>query len=199
MLDEFYLCFDQLGSRSNVCSAFASGVPPACASTRRALQTSVCARSMQSTRRCRPSTGVSANNAAAKTTFNNVRQSLPGGAGIQAFLSSHQTSIAQLAITLLQRAGRRRGRARQLLPQHSTSVRTSPPADAPRSSIRWSTKADRQRSHRSPMRPQSQTELDASDRPLVLVGGSCASGSQTRRSSKAVCGAALGNAAMLVR
>ena len=28
--DEFYLCFDQLGTRSDVCSTYAAAVPPAC-------------------------------------------------------------------------------------------------------------------------------------------------------------------------
>ena len=43
-------------------------------------------------------TGVSPNTAAVKATFTNVRQSLPAVDSIEAFLSSHQTSIAQLAI-----------------------------------------------------------------------------------------------------
>ncbi|HEU4485281.1 MAG TPA: hypothetical protein VFR96_07325, partial [Povalibacter sp.] len=43
-------------------------------------------------------TGVSPNNTKVKTTYTSVRQSLPAINDIQAFLSSHQTSIAQLAL-----------------------------------------------------------------------------------------------------
>ena len=43
-------------------------------------------------------TGVSPNTTAVKTTFTNIRQSLPAVDSIEAFLSSHQTAIAQLAI-----------------------------------------------------------------------------------------------------
>src|SRR5688572_28096657 len=43
-------------------------------------------------------TGVSPNTAAVKSTFTNIRQSLPAVDSIEAFLSSHQTAIAQLAI-----------------------------------------------------------------------------------------------------
>jgi hypothetical protein len=43
-------------------------------------------------------TGVSPNNASVKGTFTNIRQSLPAITDIQGFLSSHQTSVAQLAL-----------------------------------------------------------------------------------------------------
>jgi hypothetical protein len=43
-------------------------------------------------------TGVSPNTPAVKSTFVNIRQSLPAVDSIEAFLSSHQTAIAQLAI-----------------------------------------------------------------------------------------------------
>ena len=43
-------------------------------------------------------TGVSPNTAAVKSTFVGIRQSLPAVDSIEAFLASHQTAIAQLAI-----------------------------------------------------------------------------------------------------
>ena len=43
-------------------------------------------------------TGVSPNTTAVKSTFLNVRQSLPAVDSLEAFLASHQTAIAQLAI-----------------------------------------------------------------------------------------------------
>ncbi|MDB6088926.1 MAG: LamG protein [Gammaproteobacteria bacterium] len=44
-------------------------------------------------------TGVPITNTAAATTYNTVQQSLPAAPGIDAFLPSHQTAIAQLAVT----------------------------------------------------------------------------------------------------
>jgi hypothetical protein len=95
--DEFYLCFDQLGTRTNVCSTFAQGIPqprsyddrPADIGVRTFDQINATLASI---------TGVSPNAASIRTTFTNVRQSLPATPNIQAFLSSHQTSIAQLAL-----------------------------------------------------------------------------------------------------
>ena len=43
-------------------------------------------------------TGVSPNTPAVKSTFTSIRQSLPAVDSIEAFLASHQTAIAQLAI-----------------------------------------------------------------------------------------------------
>lgn len=95
--DEFYLCFDQLGSRSNVCSMFASGVETLPDNVDRPSDIGV--RTFDALNATMAAvTGVSPNNTKIKTTYTNVRQSLPAVNDIQAFLSSHQTSIAQLAL-----------------------------------------------------------------------------------------------------
>jgi hypothetical protein len=96
-LDEFFLCFDQLGSRSNPCSAFAEHVNPTFTDLPESSQIGV--RTFDAINQTFANiTGVSPNNADVKETFTNVRQSLPAVSDFRAFLSSHQTSIAQLAL-----------------------------------------------------------------------------------------------------
>jgi hypothetical protein len=142
-------------------------------------------------------TGVSPNTASVRTAYTNVRQSLPAVTDINAFLSSHQTSIAQLAITYcsalvdnttarasyfsglnfssdITSAGQRAALIDPLIDRMFGAVATQP-ADA-----------------------DVRGELDQ----LVTTlcgGGSCSSGARTPTVAKAVCGAAIGNAAMLVQ
>jgi hypothetical protein len=95
--DEFFLCFDQLGSRSNVCSTAADGVPPLAVDLTKPSDIGV--RTFDEINATMATlTGVSPNDPAVKAIFTNVRQSLPAVDSVEAFLSSHQTSIAQLAI-----------------------------------------------------------------------------------------------------
>ena len=109
--DEFFLCFDQLGTRTDVCSDVRAGGAPTPVARRRRLS-DIGVKTFDAINATMASiTGVSPNNAKVKATYANVRQSLPAVHDIQAFLSSHQTSIAQLALAVLQRADGRRGAA----------------------------------------------------------------------------------------
>lgn len=95
--DEFFLCFDRLGARSNVCSAFTAGVRPTPVDGE--VTADIGVKMFDAINATMASvTGVSPNNAKIKTTYDSVRQSLPAVHDINAFLSSHQTSIAQLAL-----------------------------------------------------------------------------------------------------
>jgi cytochrome c553 len=95
--DEFYLCFDTLGTRSDVCSTYAEGVPPTFVNVPR--PSDIGFRTFDKINATMAAvTGVSPNTAAVKSTYTNIRQSLPAIDSIEAFLSSHQTAIAQLAI-----------------------------------------------------------------------------------------------------
>lgn len=95
--DEFYLCFDQLGERTDVCSQFAEVEPATVAPTARPSDIGV--RTFDSINATMAAvTGVSPNNLKVKKTYDSVRQSLPAVVDLGAFLSSHQTSIAQLAL-----------------------------------------------------------------------------------------------------
>lgn len=95
--DEFYLCFDTLGTRTNVCSTYATAVPPTFVNVPR--PSDIGFRTFDKINATMSAvTGVSPNTTGVKTTFTNIRQSLPAVDSIEAFLSSHQTAIAQLAI-----------------------------------------------------------------------------------------------------
>jgi hypothetical protein len=95
--DEFFLCFDQLGTRANVCSEFTGGVRPTPVDGE--VVSDIGVKMFDAINATMASiTGVSANNAKVKATYTSVRQSLPAVNDINAFLSSHQTSIAQLAL-----------------------------------------------------------------------------------------------------
>ena len=97
MSDEFFLCFDQLGARSNVCSNYAAATPPTPVYVSRPSDIGV--RTFDQINASMAAvTGVSPNNAKVKATYASIRQSLPATANIQGFLSSHQTSVAQLAL-----------------------------------------------------------------------------------------------------
>jgi hypothetical protein len=95
--DEFYLCFDTLGTHNNVCSTYAAAVPPTFVNVPR--PSDIGFRTFDKINATMSAvTGVSPNASGVKSTFNNIRQSLPAVDSIDAFLSSHQTAIAQLAI-----------------------------------------------------------------------------------------------------
>jgi hypothetical protein len=95
--DEFFLCFDTLGTRSDVCSQYASASPPTFITVPK--PSDIGFRTFDKINATMSSvTGVSPNTAAVRSTFTNIRQSLPAVDSIEAFLSSHQTAIAQLAI-----------------------------------------------------------------------------------------------------
>jgi hypothetical protein len=192
--DEFYLCFDQLGSRSNVCSQYASAVPPTFVNTPRPADIGV--RTFDAINATLAGvTGVSPNNAAAKATFSNVRQSLPAVVNLEAFLSSHQTSIAQLAITYCSALVDDTTARAAYFPglNFGGDITTQRAALINPLVTRMIGNAGSQ-----PDATAVQTELDALVTRLC-GGGSCASGSRTPTVVKAVCGAAAGNAAMLVR
>ncbi|MBB6093646.1 mono/diheme cytochrome c family protein [Povalibacter uvarum] len=193
--DEFYLCFDQLGSRQNVCSNFAEAVPPTLVNSDRPSDIGV--RTFDGINATMAAmTGVDPNTASVKAAFDSVRQSLPAVVDINAFLSSHQTSIAQLAITYC-----------------SALVDNTSARSAYFPGLNWSADISGQRSllinplvtrvvGNAATQPNADTatELDALVTKLC-TSGSCGSNASTRTPTvaKAVCGAAVGNAAMLVR
>ena len=194
--DEFFLCFDQLGSRSNVCSTDAGAVPPTFADVPRPSDIGV--RTFDAINATMASvTGVDPNNPAVSDTYANVRQSLPAVSDIQAFLSSHQTSIAQLAIqycNVLIKDEVARGNFFPGL-NFSQDVTGAAQRDAlidpllVRAVGALATQ---------PSDAEVRTELNALVTRLC-EGGSCGSGARTPLVATAVCGAALGNAALLLQ
>ncbi|WP_324316483.1 LamG domain-containing protein [Povalibacter sp.] len=189
--DEFFLCFDRLGSRTNVCSQFAAAVLRPVPLTSRPADIGV--RTFDQINATMASvTGVSPNTASVRTTFDNVRASLPATPSIEAFLSSHQTSIAQLALVycsaLVDDAN-----ARQDFFGSNLSGLQLPAA---RDTIIAPIVA------KAIGAAQTQPSPETTDELRSLVGQLCptnCSGARSLAVTKAVCGAALGSAAMLVQ
>ena len=97
MSDEFFLCFDQLGDRMNVCSTYANVAAPPRQITTGA---DIGVRTFDEINATFAAlTGVNpATNIAVRDLYTSVRQSLPATPDIQAFVASNQASISQLAI-----------------------------------------------------------------------------------------------------
>jgi hypothetical protein len=95
--DQFFLCFDQLGSQLNPCTQYTAGVAvPRVGSTG---TSDIGVKLFDAINATMASiTGVDPNNADIKRSYNNVRQSLPAVHDLQGYLSSHQTAVAQLAL-----------------------------------------------------------------------------------------------------
>jgi mono/diheme cytochrome c family protein len=96
--DQFFLCFDKLGTHdNNPCTTYTAGLLPA--QVNGPVTSDLGVKLFDAINATMSSiTGVSPNNAKVKVTYTNVRQSLPAVHDIQGYLSSHQTSLAQLAL-----------------------------------------------------------------------------------------------------
>lgn len=193
--DEFFLCFDQLGPRTGVCSAFAQ--PAQSLPTDLPDASEIGVRTFDGINATFAAiTGVSPNTPSVKNTYTNVRQSLPAVTDIKAFLSSHQTSIAQLAITYCAAVANDNTVRTAFVPGFNINGSMAPQRDA---------LVDRL-VDRAIGNVESQPTADATVQLRALVdtlcasdSAACASGARTPTVFKAVCGAALGSATMLVR
>lgn len=95
--DQFFLCFDQLGTHSESCTTYTAGLQPAVVDG--PVTSDIGVKMFDAINATMSEiTGVSPNNAKVKATYASVRQSLPAVNDIQGYLSSHQTSLAQLAL-----------------------------------------------------------------------------------------------------
>jgi hypothetical protein len=195
--DEFYLCFDQIGTKTDACSAFAdvAKVPPQL----NAKPSDIGVRTFDAINASLAGiTGVDPNNAKVKATYSNVRQSLPATADIQAFLSSHQTSIAQLALQYCNVLVDDTAARAAFWPGVNFSTSLGAPAD--RDAIinplvaKAIGTADSQ-----PATSAVHDELDSLIGKLCGGAKPCGVGTRSLDVAKAACGAALGNAAVLVK
>jgi hypothetical protein len=193
--DEFFLCFDQLGSHSNVCSQYATGVPKIPADLPKPSDIGV--RTFDEINATMAAvTGVSPNAAKVKATYTTVRQSLPATSDIQAFLSSHQTSIAQLGVqycaALIDDAS---ARAAYFPGFNFGSTLTAPDRDLLINPLISKVVGN---ASSQPHGTAIRTRLDKLIDDLCTNSGGC-SGSRTADVAKAVCGSVVGNAAMLIK
>jgi hypothetical protein len=196
--DEFYLCFDQLGSRANVCSSFAAGVPSPVVDAP-TMPSDIGVRTFDGINASMASiTGVSPNTPSVKAAYANVRQSLPAVTDLGAFLSSHQTSIAQLAITYCAALVNDQTARANYFPGLNFNASIDTPSQ--RSALITPLIARAIGTAATQPAVEVDTELDSLISDLCPVAGSpCSDASRTPTVVKAVCGAAIGSATMLVR
>ncbi len=198
--DLFFLCFDQLGSHVNECSHDTNGVPVNPANRPNVAKVSdIGVRTFDEINATMASiTGVSPNNAGVKATYTSVRQSLPAVNNIQAFLSSHQTSIAQLAIKYCAALVDDTSARATFFPgfNFSSNLSTQPDRDLVIDPI-----LDRVMGTglvSQPDRTGVHTELNDLIQNKLCTTAACG-GTRTTTVVKAVCGAALGSAVMTVK
>jgi hypothetical protein len=193
--DEFFLCFDQLGTRSNVCSEYADGIAPTPIDVTRPSDIGV--RTFDAINATFASiTGVSPADTRVSATYTGVRQSLPAINDIQAFLSSHQTSIAQLAL------------------QYCNVLIDTPTArSAFFGGASFSSDLGSQTDRDAIINPlvekaigtvasqpaQSQVHTELNSLITKLCTAEACGGARTVEVAKAACGAAIGNAATLIQ
>lgn len=200
--DEFFLCFDQLGSASNVCSELTDGVPqprhfgtpPSDIGVRTFDQINAAMAAM---------TGVDATQV--RNTFVELRESLPATPSIDAFTSSHQTAIAQLALVYCS-ALVDNGTARRRFFNDNDPDGTGPD---PFANLQLPADQDRVIAPvvneiigdvaTQPSQGDTYGELAKLVGNLCPVSSGGCSGERSLAVAKAVCGAALGSAAMLVQ
>lgn len=193
--DEFFLCFDQLGSRSEVCSEYADGIAPSPVNVPRPSDIGV--RTFDAINATMASiTGVSPNDARIRATYTSVRQSLPAVHDIQAFLSSHQTAIAQLALQYCNVLVDTPAARSAFFGSANFSSNLTMQADRDAIINPLVTKAIGDVASQ-PAQAQVHAELDALINRLCTAQ-SCG-GRRTLDVAKAACGAAIGNAATLIK
>ncbi len=95
--DLFFLCFDVLGTRQQVCSADAIAVEPPFVPG--AAQPQLGIKNFEDLNASMSAvTGISPTTTAVKTTYDTVKQALPTAEAIEGFSSSQQSAITQLAV-----------------------------------------------------------------------------------------------------
>ncbi|MEQ1581254.1 MAG: LamG domain-containing protein [Steroidobacteraceae bacterium] len=196
--DEFYLCFDQLGSHSKVCSTDAQAVAPAVANVPRPSDIGV--RTFEEIAATMASiTGVSPNVTAIRNTYANVKQQLPNTENFGGFLAAHQVGLAQLAISYcsaLVDDDTKRGQFWGVPEVLNADLSTQGGLDRLINPLLDRTMGLTQLAS-NPDRATVKSELES-----LVSTRLCSSGcnaTRTRVVTKAVCAAAIGNAVTLVQ
>lgn len=210
--DEFFLCFDALGAQTDACTTYAAGVAPAAVLADPSSDIGV--KLFDAINATMASiTGVSPTNTAVQRSYNNVRQSLPAVHDIQGYLSSHQTAVAQLALTY----------CNVMVNDSTLRAAFFPPSvnfNAALTSNPTTLNANGEallQTLRDKMIGTSETQPDGNQPPGYVPGGdfdyavgglvrtlcnsgtACGTGTRTTDVIKAACGASLGSAATLVQ
>ncbi len=195
--DEFFLCFDQLGANSRVCSSDPTAIQPAVANVPRPSTIGVRTfEEMQAT--LAAITGISPNVTSVKNTYLNVKQQMPTSENFQGFLASHQVALAQLSIAYCSALVEDATRRNQFW---GFDVTTADLANAGGRNQVINPLLDRtlglQQLDSDPVRADVATELNS-----LITTKLCSSAcdaARTRTVIKAVCAAAVGNSVTLVQ
>lgn len=207
--DQFFLCFDALGTETNACTSFTQGVVPS--PVLGAATSDIGVKLFDAINATMASiTGVSPNNASIKATYANVRQSLPAVHDIQGYLSSHQTSVAQLALQYCNVMVNDTTLRGQFFPNTVSFNSALTVGDHSAVNANGQLVID---TLRTKVVGTAQTQPDAAEfnedigdlietlcNPNMSdLGGAACTGARTADVIKAACGAALGSAATLVQ
>lgn len=197
--DEFYLCFDQLGANSRVCSSDPAAIQPAVVNVAR--PSTIGLRTFEEIMSTLSAlTGISPNAAGVRTTYLNVKQQLPTTENFQGFLAAHQVGLAQLAISYCSalvddNAARDQlwGTPEVLNADFATQGGRDRIVDPLLTRVLGSQQLDT-----DPLLANVKSELDS----LIsgrLCQSACTDATRKRTVVKAVCAAAMGNATTLVQ
>jgi len=197
--DEFFLCFDQLGSRQNVCSEFANGV--AVSRNYGARPADIGVRTFDEINATMAEiTGVDPTTPSIRSLYADVRQSLPATSDIQAFLASHQSSVAQLAIQYCHvmtdnPSLRAAFYSTFTFPSTLNGTSAGPLYDDVIEKVMGSNLATQ------PLASEVRTELEDNviENDSVCGASGCTTSAQVVLAAKAVCAAVLGSAVTLVK
>lgn len=199
--DQFFLCFDALGTETNACTQYTPGVAPPLVVAEPSSDIGVkLFDGINATMAA--ITGVSPNNTAVKRSYGNVRQSLPAVHDIQGYLSSHQTAVAQLALTYcneLVNDNTLRNTFFGGAVDFNGSLTAAGALNADGTAL---LNALRGKTIGSATTQPQQAEFDAAVGGLVTTlctASACGTGDRTTEVITAACGAALGSAATLVQ
>jgi hypothetical protein len=194
--DEFYLCFDQLGSRTNVCSAYANVAAP---QRQIATGADIGVRTFDEINATMAKlTGVDPNTLG--PVFREMRASLPATPDIQAFLGSNQASISQLAIEYCDAMTNNTG----LRPGFFGAYGFTPPHNSGNAADLVNPVVDRVMGTgltTQPMKSKVVDELTTLVHEVCRDDGvvGCASNAEVVLAAKAVCAATLGSAVTTVK
>jgi hypothetical protein len=198
--DEFFLTFDVLGANTNVRT---EPVPLPLSPVDGEPQPDVGVRTFDEINASMSAvTGVSVNNAEVAATFGTIRQQLPTVVNIEAFLSSHQVAVAQLAIEYCNELVDDNAMRASYFPGFNFSASAAQAFDTPgeRALV-----IDPLYEHvvgaglaSQPEDPDVRAELEALMGRLTACGGGCAA-DRTPTVVKATCAALLGSGATLIQ
>jgi hypothetical protein len=194
--DLFFLCFDLIGTRQQVCSQDAVAVAPPVIDG--APQPDIGVKNFEELNASMAAaTGVSPTTASVASTYNTVKQALPTAEAIEGFSSSHQAGITQLAVAYCNALSLDTTLRGQVYPgfNFGASAATAFDTQAERDQIIVPiyNRAVGQNLTSQPSLAQVSTELNA------LIGRLTAGSANTPTVVTAVCAATLGSAVTTVQ